>query len=110
MFLEKIAEPDWVKFICKRFKETGKLIDNSTASKIALAFECHPYNVQQLAQMSWFRTEKICTAIEIDNALDTLLMQLSMLFQTITDGLATTHVNFLKALLKTWSNSHLKKP
>ncbi len=98
LFLEKIAEKDWIPFIIKRFKDTGKSIDESLASKIARLVECHPFYVQQLAQLSWFRSKKKCTTEEIDNAFSSLLDQLSLLFQSITENLATTQVNFLKAI------------
>ena len=98
LFLEKIAEKDWIPFIVKRFKDTGKQIDETLASKIAQIVECHPFYVQQLAQLSWFRTKKKCTAEEIDIAFSSLLDQLGLLFQSITENLATTQVNFLKAI------------
>ena len=99
MFLGKISEEDWVKFIVKRFNDTGKSIDELSAAIIALEVDCHPFYVQQLAQLSWFRTKKKCTPSEIHDALSSLLDQLDLLFQSITAGLATTQVNFLHAML-----------
>ena len=58
LFLEKIAAEDWIPFIQKRFEETGKKIKSDEARLIAILADCHPYYVQQLAQQSWFRTEK----------------------------------------------------
>ncbi len=98
LFLEKIAEKDWVPFIIKRFKDTGKSIDENLSLKIARMVECHPFYVQQLAQLTWFRTKKSCTKEEIDIAFSSLLDQLGLLFQSITETLATTQVNFLKAV------------
>lgn len=98
LFLEKIAEKDWIPFIIKRFKDTGKSIDEDLASKIARLVECHPFYVQQLAQLSWFRAKKKCSEEDIDLAFSSLLDQLGLLFQSITENLATTQVNFLKAI------------
>ena len=60
MFLDKIANEEWKKFIVGRFKDTGKSITAETAGYLAEQVENHPYYVQQLAQYSWLRTEKAC--------------------------------------------------
>lgn len=99
IFLQKIGEKDWVKFLRKRFRTTGKSIDEETAADLARFAEFHPYYVQQLAQQSWLRTENNCGKQILNDALESLVMQLSMLFQTITDDLSSTQVNFLHALL-----------
>ena len=99
IFLEKIRTADWVRFLMKRFKDTGRQIDEGEARLISELADCHPYYVQQLAQQSWFRTEKVCSEELIRNAFTDLILQMSMLFQTIADGLSNTQLNFLKALL-----------
>lgn len=98
LFLQKISEPDWIKFIVKRFRDTGKTIDGKEAALIAQLVENHPFYVQQLAQLSWLRTKKKCTEKEIQSAFSSLLDQLGLLFQSITENLANTQVNFLKAI------------
>lgn len=100
IFLQKISESNWEKFIQKRFTDTGKKISKENALLIARLAKCHPYYVQQLAQQSWLRSAKTCNEEVIKEALESLLLQLGMLFQTITEGLSTTQVNFLKALLE----------
>jgi hypothetical protein len=100
IFLQKISEPDWEKFIQKRFADTGKKISPENALLIATLAECHPYYVQQLAQLSWLRSSKVCNEEIIHQAMEGLILQLSMLFQTITDSLSTTQINFLKAMLE----------
>jgi hypothetical protein len=99
MFLEKIATEDWQPFIMGRFKSTGKKIPKKLAIRIAELMENHPYYVQQLAQLCWLRTEKETDDAIIEESLDSLIMQLSLLFQSLTESLSTTQVNFLKALL-----------
>jgi uncharacterized protein len=99
LFLEKISVEAWIPFIQKRFAETGKKIESTDAGIITSLTDCHPYYVQQLAQQSWFRTEKECSSEIITVAFTTLVQQLSMLFQNLTDGLSNTQVNFLKALI-----------
>jgi len=99
IFLEKIGTADWESFLIKRFEDTGKKIGGEEAGLISELTDCHPYYVQQLAQQSWLRTETVCSGEIIKSAFSDLILQLSMLFQTITDGLSNTQLNFLKALL-----------
>jgi uncharacterized protein len=98
IFLSKISLDDWGPFIQKRFTDSGKKIGNSEADKIAKLAECHPYYVQQLAQQSWLRTDSVCTGPIIEAAFHNLVLQLSMLFQNLTDGLSRTQLGLLKAL------------
>lgn len=99
IFLEKISSNIWIKFIRERFAQTGKTILSKESQLIAELADCHPYYVQQLAQLSWFRTESNCTDDIIMSAFNSLILHLSMLFQNLTDSLSNTQVNFLKALI-----------
>lgn len=99
LFLEKISVNDWIPFIQKRFAETGKKIGQNEAGLIPHLTDCHPYYVQQLAQQSWLRTETICDRKIINKAYQDLVLQLSMLFQNLTDDLSKTQINFLNALI-----------
>jgi uncharacterized protein len=99
MFLEKIGKEEWITFICRRFKETGKHIETEQAELIADLAECHPYYVQQLALQTWFRTSYSCTSEIIHEAHLGILAQLSLLFQAMTEGLTNYQVNFLKAII-----------
>lgn len=99
IFLEKILRADWIGFLMKRFEDTGKLVGEAEAGLIAELADCHPYYVQQLARQSWLGTETVCSEEIIRNAFSDLILQMSMLFQTIADGLSNTQVNFLKAVL-----------
>ncbi|NOX47673.1 MAG: ATP-binding protein [Chlorobi bacterium] len=99
MFLEKIPGEYWKDFIQKRFRATGKKISKKQAGHIAFLVENHPHYVQQLAQLCWFRTDKVLEDGIIEEALDSLVLQLGLLFQGLTESLSTTQVNFLKALL-----------
>jgi hypothetical protein len=99
IFLDKISSEDWILFIQKRFSDTGKKISKEDAALIPVLTECHPYYVQQLAQQSWLRTEAVCDEAIINKAFTDLVMQLSMLFQNLTDTLGRTQISFLKALI-----------
>lgn len=99
IFLGKIQENYWVPFIQKQFKNTDKKITKKLSLEIASLAKNHPYYVQQLAQLCWLRSEKEATDSVIEEALDSLVLQLSLLFQNITESLNTNQVNYLKALL-----------
>ena len=99
IFLEKIKGSDWKEFITKRFNETGKSIAEDDAATIAKYCENHPYYVQQLAQQVWLRTSKDCEQGIIQEAFEDLIMQLSMLFQILTDDLTMRQLSFLNALI-----------
>lgn len=99
ILLEKIDLKNWRRFIVQRFTETGKDISIELAGKIAITVENHPFYVQQLAQLCWFRSQPTCTAEIIEEATTTLLNQLSLLFQTLCDGLPGSQLNFLHALI-----------
>jgi len=55
--------------------------------------------VQQLAQLVWLRTGKEVTSNIINEAMDGLVLQMSLLFQGITENLTTPQVNFLRLLI-----------
>jgi hypothetical protein len=99
MFLEKIEKEDWIKFITGRFKDTKKIISKPNAGLIANLTECHPYYVQQLAQQCWFRTKDECSEEIVYEAHEGIVDQLSLLFQSKTEELTNSQINFLKALL-----------
>ena len=98
MFLDKISKENWIKYITNRFLSTGKIIADTTAGKIANYVDCHPYYVQQLAQISWLRTEKVCDDKIVDDAFSSLVSQLSLLFSNIADSLTARQIQFLRAI------------
>ena len=99
LYLDKISEKHWIKFIVSSFEKTGKSIANNEAKLISSLVECHPYYVQQLAQQCWFRTANKCSAVLIIDAHDSLIKQMSLLFRHLADDLSTTQIQFLKAYL-----------
>jgi len=98
--LEKISASDLASFIIKRFLDTGKKIEPEEALLLAEKVECHTYYVQQLAQQAWLRTNKSCNASIVEDSFESLLNQLSLLFQIQTDSLPATQINFMKAVIE----------
>jgi len=99
MFLEKIDNKTWGKFIQKRFKDTGKSISRKQAEYLAAQVENHSYYVQQLAQQAWLRTKTTCSISIIDDSLQSIKNQLSLLFIGLAESLTATQLYFLRAIL-----------
>jgi hypothetical protein len=99
IFLEKISHENWISFIRERFRETGKQIGEKEASMIASLSDNHPFYVQQLAQQTWLRTERICTPEIITESHHSLIDQMSLLFMGITEGLSISQLGLLRACL-----------
>lgn len=99
MFIDKISTKHWVKYIQNQFKKSSKSISNEDAGFLVEQVNNHSYYVQQLAQLAWLRTKDECTRDILDESITTLQLQLSMVFQQITDTLSNKQVNFLRALI-----------
>ncbi len=99
MFLQKIKEEDWVTFLTKRFLDTKKKISDKNALLITQLAKSHSYYVQQLAQQAWLRTKTTCNEVIVLQSFENLTLQMSLLFQTLTDELSKYQINFLKALV-----------
>ncbi len=113
LFLDKIPLKYWLKFIPERFSSTGKAISESLAQQIAESMELHPYFVQQYAHACWNLTNKTCTEKILDNALENLLDQYTILFQREVDQITNIQLNYLEAIsagvLAIGSQDSLKK-
>ncbi|MDR2835262.1 MAG: ATP-binding protein [Bacteroidales bacterium] len=98
ILLQKISTTDWINYICKRFKQTGKKIPETMAVKICYLVDNHSSYVQQLSWLVWIRTEKEVFENNIKTALDDLLNQNSILFYNYVEGLTSLQINFLRAI------------
>jgi len=113
MFLEKISNRKWGEFIKKRFEDTNKKISVKHAEYLAELVDNHSYYVQQLAQQSWLRTKTECSEAIIDESLQSIKNQLSLLFVGQVETMKATQLNFLKAVIDGetafFSQENLKK-
>ncbi len=100
MMLQKIQTDKWVKFICKGFKNSDKLISEIEAEKIARVMKNHSWYVQQLAHYTWNLTKKDAGEAEIYTALQELINANSPLYQKEIETISTTQLNLLKAVAK----------
>ena len=98
MYLSRIGTQDWVEYIVGRFADTGKQIPAHVAEYLVGLVKNHSYYVQQLAQFAWFRTEHVCTEAIVDEAFDSLVGQLEMIFMHTMEDLKPTQVEYLRAV------------
>ena len=70
----------------------------------------HPYYIQQLSQQVWFRTpDSDCTKEIVEEAFNSLIAQLSLLFANVIDSLTPKQINFLLAVADGVSNFSSKE-
>ncbi|OYT16800.1 MAG: ATPase [Bacteroidetes bacterium 4572_77] len=99
ILLQKIKAKDWIPFLIKSFKKTGKTITPKTAEKIALLMKNHPWYVQQLSHYCWNNSGKIVELEDLNRALRELISANSPLFQREIEILSSSQVNLLKAIV-----------
>ncbi|MEX2588840.1 MAG: ATP-binding protein [Chitinophagales bacterium] len=100
MFLEKIEEKHWLKFIVSAFKKTGKKIGKEKAMEIARLMENHPYYVQQLSHNIWVITANEVDDREFEKGLENMLYHNAILYQRIVEDLSAVQIQLLKAICK----------
>lgn len=98
IYLPKIDEKYWIKYIVSGFARTKKQISDDLAAAIAQTVKCHPYYVQQLAHLTWVNTEKKAGEPELRKATDDLVNQNALLYFRDAEDLSHTQLNFLKAV------------
>ena len=98
MFLPKISGENWIAYIRDRFAQTGKSIPDAVAGHLAVLVENHPYYVQQLAQYSWLRTDKVCSEEIVDASFQGMLDSLNLQFVNLMDSLTEKQRSFLCAV------------
>ena len=98
--LPKIPADDLTDFVVSSFKKTKKSIGKKLASRMVELMECHPYYVQQLAHLTWVRSNPKATEEILDASVDDLLNQNSMFYEREVELMSRTQINFLKALVE----------
>ena len=98
MFLPKISGENWIAYIRDRFAQTGKSIPDAVAGHLAALVENHPYYVQQLAQYSWLRTDKVFSEEIVDASFQGMLDSLNLQFVNLMDSLTEKQRSFLCAV------------
>ena len=97
-FLQPIATSDWIPFIRGKFEEKGQTISDTQITRICETVENQSSYVQQLAWNVMLCSNAVVSDAAIDNAINDLIDQNSILFLQQTEGLSSYQINFLKAL------------
>jgi len=98
MFLQKIKKEHFIQFIIVSFARTKKSVSKKIAEKLVNSVENHPYYVQQLSHITWTNCGGKLSNKILDESLDDLIEQNSILYQQIANDLSDTQINFLIAL------------
>lgn len=98
MYLPKIERGDWILFIQKQFRSTGKKITEDLCNMIATVVQDHSYYVQQLSYLVWAATTKTVTKEMVQQSVEKLLEQNAILYTRDTEELTNVQHNFLKAV------------
>ena len=81
-----------------RFKTTGKQISDRAAAEIVQKANRIPFYCQLLASHCWYNTPRNCSLDLVEEAYESMVLQNSLYFQTITDKLTTMQIRLLKAV------------
>lgn len=98
IYLKKISQDDWVKYICERFECTGKSISKELAMNICQLTECYSSYVQQLAWFVWLKCNNEATVDDVEFGVNRLLDSQESLFIQQTESLSEYQMNFLHAI------------
>lgn len=97
--LGKINPAEVSRFLRDKFADSGKYLDAEVASLIISLAENHPFHIMQLAHLSWMNTSVVCSKDVVNEAHETIVNQMSILFTTITASLTSQQLCYLHALL-----------
>ncbi len=96
--LKEISKKDFLSYIGKRFKDTGKVCPTEVAEKIYDTVRGYPYYVQKLSSIAWDITKKECSEKTFEEAYGILLDIESMDFEGIWSGMTLIQKSLLKAI------------
>ena len=96
--LREIPRENFISYIEKRFRETGKICPFEIAGKIYDGVRGYPYYVQKMASVLWDMTTRKCTFEGVKEANHRLLLLETADFEGIWSGLTLTQKSVLKAL------------
>lgn len=100
MFLNKIAETEWVDYIVRNFTETGKTISENLAKKLVNEVELHSWYVQQLSHFVWNLTDSEVSDDILQQAINQVIDTNMPFFKSECESLSPTQMNFLIAVMR----------
>jgi AAA+ ATPase superfamily predicted ATPase len=99
IFLKKIEERHWRRYIKKQFERSGKKIDGAVIEDIIGVTANHPYHIQQLSHYLWRLTDTEANQDVFRRALDELLINNEILFRREVESVTPLQLRYLKALV-----------
>lgn len=107
--LKEIPKDEFVLYIVKKFKESGKVCNTDMAERIYDMARGYPYYVQKLSSLSWDITKNICDLKTVDTAYELLLKMEAPDFESIWSGLTLIQKAVLKAIAEEPTSSLFAK-
>lgn len=99
MNLAKIDRDDWIDYICRRFRDTGKHISPETAGYLADQAECYSSYVQHLAWYVWTEaSDAPVTKSDVDDGVGMLINTFKPTYIVQVDGLPAGQIHLLRAV------------
>lgn len=98
MFLQRIDQAEWAKFIVNSFLKTHKEISKEHAQMIAEKVKCHSWYVQQLSHFVWTITPKKVTTEIIEEGFQQIINSNLPLYIAECEALSVTQLNLLIAI------------
>lgn len=99
IFLQKIEEDHWYRYIKKQFQATGKRIPKELIERIIQVTANHPYHIQQLAHYLWRLTWREASPEILQNSIDELLINNEILFRREVESVTSLQLRYLEALI-----------
>lgn len=109
MFLQRIPSKEWVPFVIKKFKETGKTISREQVFRICEVTENLSSYVQHLSWIVWYSSDKVVSNKNVEDAIEGLLEQNKVFFQREIEQLTDLQLNLLKAIANGVTSGLTKK-
>ena len=99
IFLKKIEEKYWYRYINKQFESTGKHISTGLIDLIIKVTANHPYHIQQVAHYLWRLTEREAAPELLQKSLDELILNNEILFRREVESVTVLQLRYLEAVL-----------
>lgn len=99
IFLQKIDEGHWYRFIKKQFEASGKQIPEAIIGQIIQVAANHPYHIQQLAHYLWRLTKQEANTEIFQKSVDELLINNDILFRREVESVTSLQLRYLEALI-----------
>jgi hypothetical protein len=99
IYLQKIEEDHWYRYIKKQFQTTGKQIPKKIIELIIQVTANHPYHIQQLAHYLWRLTWREASPEILQKSIDELLINNEILFRREVESLTSLQLRYLEAVL-----------